>query len=611
MTTPHLKNCPKIKSKLFSLVAFLVSFTNFSQETKQLVSNQYADTWSATDDLNRLLALNEETGDLKENKFVGIFYFIWLGAHGYDQHSSTMPDEGIYPKKVSDTESPYDINKILKENPKNPGYGPDLAFHHWAEPYFGYYLSNDEWVIAKHSQLLSDAGIDVIVFDVTNGLAYIPQVTTICKVFSKLQEYGWEVPQIAFLTNTKHVTTTEKIYNDFYKKNSYKNLWFYWKGKPLMMGNQEGLSPEITEFFNFRRSWAWTEGQEWFGDGKDKWPWIDHYPQNYGWHESKDIPEQITVASAQHPVSNIGRSFHDGHQPSTDSIQPDKGLFFSEQWKRALDVDPEFVFITGWNEWVAMRFSDGRAKKMMGKTIEKGDVFFVDQYNEEFSRDIEPMKDGFKDNYYYQMVDNIRKFKGTRALDVETTYRNIIIDGEFDDWNAINNSYFDHKGDIESRSHPGWGRIEAYTDTSGRHDFVQSKIAETQEHLFFYTELANNFTNSQWPENLSLLINSNAKTNWKGYTYRITLNKNEVTLEKNDGGWKWTIVDKLKWKIKANKLEVSIPKKLMELTSTKELKFKWLDNVPADGDIMKFYDQGDVAPNARFTYRYQLIQSKE
>ena len=109
------------------------------------------------------------------------------------------------------------------------------------------------------------------------------------------------------------------------------------------------------------------EGQEWFGDGKDKWPWLDHTPQNYGWHESKDAPEQISVAIAEHPMSNIGRSFHDGKEPEVK--QSGKGLYFEEQWKRAMEVDPEFVFVTGWNEWVAMRFDDGRSSNFLEKVM--------------------------------------------------------------------------------------------------------------------------------------------------------------------------------------------------------------------------------------------------
>ena len=575
----------------------------------QLRSNQLADTWSATDDLERNLPLHNETGDLKKDKYVGIFYFTWLGAHGHDQHTKPLLDEGVQPKTASDTLSPYDITRILKENPENPEYGPVLAFHHWGEPYFGYYLTNDEWVIMKHAQLLSDAGIDVIVFDVTNALAYLPQVNTICEVFSGLEKQGWAVPKIVFLTNTKHVETTEKIYNGFYKQGRYKDLWFYWKGKPLLMGNKEGLNAELANFFSFRRSWAWTEGQEWFGDGKDKWPWLDHYPQNYGWHDAPDKPEQIAVSTAQHPISNIGRSFHKGRQPPPDSIQSGKGLFFDEQWKRALAVDPEFIFITGWNEWVAMRFNEGKAKNMMGKPIKKGETYFVDQYNAEFSRDIEPMKGGFKDNYYYQMVTNIRKFKGSRPLSFDTTFHKINIDGKFSDWEKVSNSYYDHKGDIRHRSHPGWGRIAEYKNTSGRNDLIEARIAEDAKNFYFYLKVVEDFAHEDLPDGLTLFIKDDTsdRPTWEGYRYSINVQNEALVLNESLGNWSWKEKTSVNAKLSGNKMELAIPKSQLNIQG-KYLEFKWADNVAPKGDIMKFYDQGDVAPNARFTYCYEIIK---
>ena len=38
-----------------------------------------------------------------------------------------------------------------------------------------------------------------------------------------------------------------------------------------------------------------------------------------------------------------------------------EGRNFEEQWSYALEVDPEMVFVTGWNEWIAQRaiFMDG------------------------------------------------------------------------------------------------------------------------------------------------------------------------------------------------------------------------------------------------------------
>ena len=45
---------------------------------------------------------------------------------------------------------------------------------------------------------------------------------------------------------------------------------------------------------------------------------------------------------------------------------------------------------------------------------------FPDECNDAFSRDIEPTKGKLKDHYYYQMVDFIRRYKGTEAPAVDT-----------------------------------------------------------------------------------------------------------------------------------------------------------------------------------------------
>ena len=39
---------------------------------------------------------------------------------------------------------------------------------------------------------------------------------------------------------------------------------------------------------------------------------------------------------------------------------------------------------------------------------------YVDLFSPEYSRDIEPLKGFYKDNYYYQMVNNIRKYNYNR-----------------------------------------------------------------------------------------------------------------------------------------------------------------------------------------------------
>src|SRR5699024_5477186 len=129
--------------------------------------------------------------------------------------------------------------------------------------------------------------------------------------------------------------------------------------------------------------------------------------------------------------------------------------------------EPEFVFITGWNEWSA-------GKQVMGKNIQKellkwnfypgahlgkagevlktGDSYFIDQYNQEYSRDIEPMKDGHTDNYYYQMMANIRRYKGVRKQRRASSAKTINIDGDFSQWDSVKPEFRDHKYDTYHRN---------------------------------------------------------------------------------------------------------------------------------------------------------------
>lgn len=579
-----------------------------AQDTQQLISSSRSDTWAGTDALGRELPAATGDGQIRNNRYVGMFYFVWHGAHGYDRHSGTQPDEGVMPKAPYDTISPYDNTQFLRENPADPQYGPIHAFHHWGEPYFGYYLPDDEWIIRKHAQMLSDAGVDVIILDVTNASIYVPQVTKIATVYQKMRQEGISTPSISFIVNTNPEATIQRLYDSIYKKQLFGDLWFYWKGRPLLLCPPEAATEETRSFFTIRRSWAWSKGQEWFGDGKDKWPWLDHTPQSYGWHESPGKAEQISVAIAEHPMSNIGRSFHDGKQP--DTHQTDKGLYFREQWERALETDPEFVFVTGWNEWVAMRFNDGASRYFLGKRIEKGETYFVDCYNAEFSRDAEPARDDLvKDNYYYQLVDYIRRYKGARPVPVFNKRHAIQTDGNFRDWEQVPSVYADDKGDTFHRRHPGWGRIKEYVNTTGRNDIIEAKIADGKDHIYFYVKTAEPLTgrdSDNWMQLFIGIRNSSAPA-WEGFGFlvnRSRRNESAATLDQYAGDGQWKEIATVSYRAGAQEIELQVPKKTLGITGDSfTLDFKWQDNIPLDGDALHWLDKGDTAPNGRFRYR--------
>jgi hypothetical protein len=550
----------------------------------------FADTWVASDGLGRAMPTFADTGGVKKDRAVGIFYFLWLGQHG---------------------RTVYDNTRLLAEHPDGPAYGPAGQFHFWGEPLFGYYQADEEFVVRKHAQMLADAGVDVMIFDVTNAVTYPKVYLTVCKVMSEMRVAGMKTPGIAFLANSNSPKVVQTLYDDFYSKKLYPELWFMWKGRPLLLAPDKDLKPEVKAFFTLRQSWAWSQRRGWFGDGRDKWTWVDNYPQKAGWHDSPNKPEEISVATAQHPVSNIGRSFHDGREPAADAVAPEKGLCFAEQWKRALEVDSEFVFITGWNEWIAQRFisKDGN-QTFLGKRVGKGGTFFVDQYNQEFSRDIEPMKGGHGDNYYYQMIANIRRYKGTRELP-PVSRRAIVVDGKFDDWKEAGPEFRDTIGDPVHRDSEGYDKGTRYKNETGRNDLIAAKVSYDDENVYFYVRTKEAISPASDPNWMMLFIDADhdAKTGWLGYDFAVNrsgVGANKTTLERHTGGagYQWEKAAEVQYRVAGNEMEMAIPRSALgikKLPATVD--FKWADNIQQTGEASDFTVNGDVAPNDRFNFR--------
>jgi hypothetical protein len=550
-----------------------------------------ADTWAATDGLGRTLPLHAVTGPPKPDRTAGIFYFLWNEGQG----------------------QVHDLSKILAANPDQPGYGPPSAFHHWGQPLFGYYQQTDRYVLRKHLQMLADAGIDVLFLDVTNAFTYDQVRDSLLAVLDEMKAAGMRVPAIAFLANSHSVRTVDHLYQTFYKPGKGRDHWFHWLGKPLLLTPPEGLPAEVRSFFTIRHSWAWTKGQKWFGDGRDKWPWLDHHPQTPGWHESPEIPEQITVCAAQHPVSNIGRSFHAGKQPPPGQWRSAEGLCFAEQWQRALAVDPPLVLLTGWNEWIAQRFiSQDGGISMAGNKLKPGDSYFVDQYSPEFSRDIEPMQGGFGDAYYYQMIDGIRRYKGTRPLP-QAKHVPVSIDGDFADWEAAYPVYRDTLGDPARRDHPGWKDQPPFKDQTGRNDLASARLSADQSNLYFQVQTLAPLTGigeGSWML-LFLDTDQNPRTGWLGYDFVVNRGKGRPgfsSLERHQGSaYTWGDPVEVPCRGAANQLELALPLAALGLKPADlAFDFKWADGILQNGDWADFTLHGDVAPNDRFKYRAQF-----
>jgi hypothetical protein len=556
-----------------------------------------ADTWTATDALGRTLPDREEADKPRRGRFVGIFYFLWMGQHG--------------------TDGPYDISRILAEDPgamlkpDSPLWGPQNHYHHWGEPLFGYYLSDDAWVLGKHAQMLSDANIDVVIFDVTNQVTYQKVYMRLCEVFTELRRLGRHTPQIAFLCPFWDPSkVVGELYAHLYGPQRYAELWFRWRGKPLILADPAKAPPETRSFFTFRKPQpSYFEGPT----GPDQWGWLEIHPQ-HTFLDRESHTEQVTVGVAQNASGKrlcafsekdtYGRSWHDGKKDG----RPDgvlHGFNFAEQWEHALKLDPEFIFITGWNEWIAMRLPEFNGVREP--------VMFVDQFTQEYSRDTEPMRGGHGDNYYYQMVDYIRRFKGVRTAPQSEGPSAIRVDGDFRDWSEVLPEYLDDAGDTLSRNHPGYDGVGRYTNTTGRNDFVLLKAAYDREMIYFYARTSKPITRpggSNWMH-LYLDADADPKTGWEGYDFIVNrkLRGNRMTLlESTSEGWNWRPGPRLKYHVRGHELELGIPRRDLGLDAGPEpprFNFKWADNMQREGDVMEFTVNGDAAPNGRFRYAFR------
>jgi len=559
-------------------------------------SQDYVDYWVATDALNRELPTFQAAGTKKENKLIGVFYYLWHGYHG---------------KKV------YDITKIIQQYPSdplssnNPYWGEVNEFHFWGEPEYGYFKADDPWVIRRDLQMLSNAKVDFLYLDVTNAVTYLETVKKLCNISMQMRKEGIYTPQIVFTTNSSSGNTMNKLYDEFYAHSLFKDLWFMWDGKPLILGDKSDpiLRTDVKNFFTIKYSWAWTNTTQ----NPDHWQWLDDYPQDYGWSVNKSTPEQIPVSVAQHPGTTTGTSYHNGSSPAVNSQYltnyTGQGLHAAEQWGRALAVNPAVIMVTQWNEWLAQRMIRANNGTYAGRTIKAGDTYFVDILSQEFNRDMAPMKGGHTDNYYYQLISNIRKYKGMIPPPTYSGPKTVTMDDSFSEWSSVYPVFKDPAGDTMHRNYSSYDPSVIYTNNTGRNDIIESRVTHDESNLYFYVKTAQDLTPHTDPNWMLLFINAdkNKSTGWEGYDYLINSavgSDTQTTLQQWNGS-SWENVTVIPYKYKGNELKICVPREALSAPQTNlSFYFHWADNVQDLHDITAFFTDGESAPDRRFDYFY-------
>ena len=585
------------------------------------------DTWVFTDALGRESLTYKDVGPVRSDKTVAMFYWTWNISGGSPAANAQKAIE-------EHPEALYNYNHPVW----NPG-----ARYFWNEPVYGYYLSNDQWVIRRQGELLANAGVDTIFTDNTNSIrTYREQYLAVYEAWTKAMNDGVKTPKVSYMLPFNGTTNAyiqmRSLFNNIYTKNAYQPLWFYWDGKPMLMAQVWGIDrtgdveSNMLDFFTIRKNLPY------YICGPDKmeygaWGWLSMYPQAIYYKnaedEKKKKPEQITVGVAQNHnyVTNkmtamngencAGRAYTSDLAHIDDPDGALWGYNFEEQFEYALKVDPRVIFITGWNEWNVGRVQEWQGVKNA----------FPDEFNDAFSRDLEPSRGALKDNYYYQLVNFVRRYKGAHPIPKPGEAKTIVLGGGEAQWESVQPYYAAYIGNTGDRDALGFGNVN-YVDRSGRNDIIGAKISRDDEFLYFHVECNDNitpYTDKLW---MNLLIDCvPGDHGWNTFNYVVNktpASADKVVLEKFTGdGYASEKVADCEYEVDGRFMTVKIRKADLGIGNDDfTVNFAWTDNVhdvddngvdagsgrteysKFSGDIMDFYVSGDVAPGGRFKFCY-------
>ena len=573
------------------------------------IIDNYADTWTATNAYGLRLADYEETGGVKAgNHEVGMFY------HDWHLHNSKA----------------YIASEIIAKHPEakddyNHSAWPTNGPAWWDEPVYGFYDDTDYWHYRKSAELMADAGVDVVFLDYTNGDSiYVKGLDVMMRAYHDAREDGVNVPKISgYLqmgsTLPNRWRMLKAIYFNLCYNEYYKDLWYYWDGKPLMIQNgyaenvkaanaddaeEVALANELVNFFTFRET-----GNRWKGDTTQNkyWHWLVNYPQPEWGYTENSRTECVNLGMAinesylykETRVGVFSEEYTKGKSYTEafgEDYRPEavhEGYFFREQASRVLEIDPEFCFIDGWNEYNTAR----------GRDYYGVPNAFIDLYDDEKSRDFEPTKGEVKDDYYNILVDFIRKYKGVRPAPVASAETAININGGADQWANVLPEYINDYGAYErdALGYKDYDTGENYVyKTEVVNSISRAKVARDADNLYFYAVCESDI-NMRDNNSMNLYLNTdrNYPTGWEGYDYVVS---NGKVYKFADGSFDKTEVGTAEYAVSGKTITVKIPKALIGYNT--ELEFKWTDNIDAKGDLMLLYTEGNAAPVGRFNYLY-------
>lgn len=590
---------------------------------------------SATDKFGREIA---PMGYLKTDRerFVGLFYWMWISNTNYYYHNI------------------FDCTKLMATeegaaafwniDPSNAAYqqlSQIGAFHFTNEPLYGYYNSSDPWVITRHMELFILAGIDFIFLDTSNSLIYDEDIRgsqfegvvkapsyTLLDTMLELYEKGWDVPKVVFLTNTRSGERVEEIRRAFYDSGKYEALWFKPDGvRPMIIATTEQNDGASDTWGDVNKFVPVSAADQLYFDVKEtQWPNKGSKPNGFPWISNRapqtyhEESKAISVSVAQH--GNLGftdmidrnsRGYNYKEQKVEENWQ--LGQNFENQWDTVFSLeekgkDVTFVNVTGWNEWVGMKFGNLDSKAVM-----------VDNFYGQYTRDIEPDKTLYQDTTLLQLTRNLRKFKYEPAAETYLWKTKTV--RAFEDFEDVPAVYVDFGGDALARDYWSFDVKPTgpyYTDATDRNDILETRVVHDGTNLYFLVTTKEDVTAYGSGDNwMNILIKTEASTednSFAGYNFAVNRapDGNTTSVEKSTGGWNWESAGAAELLVEGNRMMITVPLSTLGLSADNvKFSFKVSDNVQkpswfaaedAEHDILHYYATGDSAPLGRYSYSY-------
>jgi hypothetical protein len=547
-------------------------------------------------------------GGYRAKKQVGIFYWPWIGQ----PYATGVYDATVISAMPNGLKLLYDFKYL------NDSISPNGQAHFWGQPLWGYYNSTDEWVIHRQIRLLTTAGIDFIAFDLTNRITYRQVYEKVLRTIEEFIAQGCNPPRAVFYTHSRSFATTWQVYNELYKPGLYSKAWYRVGGKPMIIAytkESDDLAEAASRHDSSYKPTPYSqELKNFFYFKKPQWPFDPIYENGFPWIEWK-FPQPLhgnvmSVTVASHPKVPMSRSITSGWvnwgrgwNPDTKTNvkeDVDKGTFFQRQWDHAIATDPDTVFVGGWNEWIAYKQPYG------------DEYMLCDAASKEYSRDIEPMRGGYEDAFYIQLIKNVRKYKGLPDTATVNEPVTININAGTEQWSKVKAVYKSLDTYAAGRHAYGVTKKVFYTLPPPANNLAEIRVAYDENYFYFLIIATKPFVHADDPFKATRVLigeNEPALKGWNGYQYLVEVNGagNQASISRLSAGYGKEQVGEAAFVQSGSTLQIQIPRSSIGASSgISDIYFKVADGIAKPSDIMEYYISGSALPMGRLSYLFRI-----